>query len=145
MRHLTTGWIGHDFFDGCYRHITDTATIDGAAIPFCIEAWVQCEPAEKADELVFGFLPLINRSAALARLHHYSDSAGLRLHGCGIDMKVRGPKRARYIITLSLITPLLQLMSGGKTPYLGDFADAIRDAVKGAARLTARWFGRQPR
>ena len=65
--------------------------------------------------------------------HGYADSTGLRLHGCGLDIKVKGPKRADYDIDLSLITPYVHLTGDGKAPYLGHFRDAIEEAVRIAA------------
>jgi hypothetical protein len=82
--------------------------------------------------------PLINRSYALAKIFGHADSTGLRLHGCGLDFKVKGPKRANYDIELSVITPYLRLTGDGKAPYLGHFGEAIEEVVKKAAGAAYR-------
>jgi hypothetical protein len=46
-------------------------------------------------------------------------------YGCGLDIKVKGPKRAYYDIDLSVITPYLRLTGDGKAPHLGHFRSAI--------------------
>src|SRR5262249_661702 len=116
-----------------YRRVTSTATVDGAEIPFCVEAWVTAETMEKGEDSYSVCHPLINRSPAIARLSAYADSTGLRLNGCGLDLKLQGPKRAVYYINLSVIAPYLRLTGDGKAPYLADFRDAIEKTVKGAA------------
>jgi hypothetical protein len=80
----------------------------------------------------------------LSYLWHNSDSVGLNVNGCGLSFKVNGPKRAEYDITLSVITPYVQLMNDGKTPYLADFGDAIEKAIKGAAGEAYRNLIRPP-
>ena len=125
------GEIGEEVIGGHYRKVTGQTVIDGATIPFCIEAWVT---AKAVDEVTYTTThPLLNRSLCLARLYSLADSTGLRLYGCGIDIKVKGPKRAAYYIDLSVITPYLRLTGDGKAPHLGHFRSAIESAIKGAA------------
>jgi hypothetical protein len=102
-------------------------------IPFCVEAWVTVRHVEKNEDTSFAFHPLLNRSPCLARITGYADSTGLRLHGCGLDIKVKGPKRADYDIDLSIITPYVHLTGDGKAPFLGHFQDAIEEAGRIAA------------
>jgi hypothetical protein len=130
---LAIGEIGAAAFDGCYRKVIDRAAIDGALIPFCVEIWVVAHTLERNRDLVGVFHPLLNRSPALAAMRCHADSSGLRVHGCGLDLKVSGAKRAFYMIWLSLITPYLRLTGDGKAPYLGHFRAAIEKALKGAA------------
>jgi hypothetical protein len=131
--------IGADFFgDRCYHLVRGHANIDGAEIPFCVEAWISCRVAKRDDETRFSTEPFINRSPALARLNYTSDSIGLRLWGCGIDFKVGGAKRAIYKVALSLITPYLRLSGDGKAPALADFSDALEKAVQKAATVAYR-------
>jgi hypothetical protein len=138
------GEIG-DVFAGCYRIVHDTAQIDEAAIPFCIEAWVEATSIAKNDgSYTYRVHPLINRTNTLGRLSFWADSAGLRIHGCGLDFKIAGAKRAEYNIVLSVITPFLQLTSDGKTPYLAPFREAIEKAISGAAREAYHQMIRQP-
>jgi len=125
------GEIGEEPIGGHYRKVTGQTVIDGATIPFCIEAWVTAKAVDEATYTATH--PLLNRSLCLARLYGHADSTGLRLYGCGLDIKVKGPKRAAYYIDLSVITPYLRLTGDGKAPYLGHFKSAIESAIKGAA------------
>jgi hypothetical protein len=92
-----------------------------------------CEHVEKGQEESYRFSPIINRGISLAELSYWSDSDGLSLHGCGVGLKMRGPKRADYTIMLSIIAPYIRLASDGKAPYLGDFELLISTALQGAA------------
>ena len=135
---INIGSISEDAIGGHYRKISGRALIDGAAIPYCVEAWVTAKAAEKDEETYLASHPLLNRSPTLASIIGYADSTGLRLHGCGIDIKVGGPKRAQYDVDLSVITPYLRLTGDGKAPFLGHFREAIEEAVKGAAGAAYR-------
>jgi hypothetical protein len=132
------GEIGSDAIDGEYSARTGTVEINGAQIPYCVEAWVSAEMAGKDDNTRIALHPLLNRSPTLALLYGHADSTGLRLQGCGIDVKVNGPKRADYRIFLSLITPYLRLTGDGKAPFLGDFQAAIATVLKDAATQAYR-------
>jgi hypothetical protein len=127
-----------------YRRVRGLAEINGARIPFCVECWAEAESIEKGEDASSLLYPLINRSAALSYLWCSSDSVGLNISGCGLSFKVSGPKRAEYDITLSVITPYVRLMNDGKTPYMGDFRNAIEKAVKGAAGEAYRNLIRPP-
>jgi hypothetical protein len=138
------GDIGEAAFGGCYRKVTDRAMIDGAMIPYCVEVWVDAATLDRAERLSCGFHPLLNRSPTLAGVLAYADSTGLRVYGCGLDLKIGGPKRACYGIALSLITPYLRLTGDGKAPFLGHFQAAIEKALKGAAGEAWRNLVRPP-
>jgi hypothetical protein len=126
--------IGETAVPFCYRIIRGTIEIDGAVIPFCVEAWVGANNAERDEGTAYMFHPFINRTLTLANLTYWADSAGLRVHGCGLDFKIAGAKRANYELKLSIISPLVQLTSDGKAPFFGDFHEHIEKAVGGAAR-----------
>jgi hypothetical protein len=132
------GEVGRSVFGGYYRKVNGTASIDGAAIPFCAEVWASCDSVDRDENTEFKFHPIINRSMSLARMEYKADSAGLRMTGCGLDFKVAGAKRGDYTFLLSVITPYIRLTGDGKAPYLGDFKDAIAEAVGGAAREAYR-------
>jgi Histidine kinase-, DNA gyrase B-, and HSP90-like ATPase len=138
------GELGDVLAGDYYRKVQGTAAIEGAIVPFCIEVWVDCEHAEKGDNTAFLLNPLINRSPSLAYIRYWSDSAGLALHGCGLDFKIPGAKRGDYTIEISLITPYLRLTGDGKAPYLGDFREAMIKAVTGAAGEAYRMMIRPP-
>jgi hypothetical protein len=48
-------------------------------------------------------------------------------------------------ISVSVIAPYLRLMNDGKTPFLGDFAPAIRQALREAATAAYRAIARPPK
>jgi hypothetical protein len=127
------GRIGENAFRGFYRAVTGTAEFDGAEVPFTVEAWVTAEAADKGEDTHYWTNPYLNGSLSLARLHYYADSTGLTLFGCGLNIKIGGPKRANYNIDVSVITPFLQLTGDGKAPHLGPFRKEIEIALKDAA------------
>jgi hypothetical protein len=130
---LDIGDIGEEALDGYYRKVASQTVIDDAVIPFCVEVWVTAETMDRNEDVSCSFHPLLNRSPTLATMFAYADSTGLHVYGCGIDVKLSGPKRAWYGVDLSLITPYLRLTGDGKAPYLGHFQPAIEKALKGAA------------
>ena len=138
------GEIGAEVIGGHYRKVTGQTVIDGATVPFCVEAWVTAETVEKDENTYTTAHPLLNRSPCLAPLYGHADSTGLRLYGRGLDLKVKGPKRAYYDIDLSVITPYLRLTGDGKAPFLGDFREAIEKAIGGAAREAYHQMIRPP-
>jgi len=143
-KHVSIGSIGEEFLGGYYRKVEDEATIEGAGIPVCVEAWIDCKHAEKDSRTWDTFSPIINRGISLAELHCSSNNYGLRLWGCGLEILMPGAKRANYDIDVSIIAPYVRLTGDGKAPYLGDFRDAIEKAVKGAAGEAYRNMVRPP-
>jgi hypothetical protein len=127
------GRLGENAFGGYYRAVTGTADFDGAKVPFTVEAFVTAKAADKGDGTAFDMPFFLNGSLSLAKLSYHADSTGLTLYGCGLDIKIGGPKRANYSIAISVITPYLQLTGDGKAPHLGPFATAIEKALKDAA------------
>jgi hypothetical protein len=105
---------------------------------------VDANNAEREEGTAYIFHPFINRTLTLTRLTYCADSAGLRVRGCGLDFKIAGAKRANYDLVLSIISPIVQLTSDGKTPFLGHFREAIEKAVGGAARDAYRRMVKTP-
>jgi hypothetical protein len=138
------GSLGESAFGGYYHKVSGTATIEGATVPFTVEAWIDCDHVENGTNTDFCWHPLVNRSLTISKFFYSADSTGLRLYGCGLDFKVSGAKRARYDIEISLITPYMRLINDGKTPYLGDFEDAINKVVCKAANEAYRNMIRPP-
>jgi hypothetical protein len=140
--------IGHlgNSSDEPYGRTDGVARIGRAEIPYCVECWTSCshisrdcEPAEDAEVL-------LNRSPVLTPLSIDSDSYGLELSGCGLQrIIIKSAKRANYVVRLSIITPHIRLMNDGKTPFLGDFQDAIQRAVTKAANAAYRAMTRPPK
>jgi hypothetical protein len=141
---VNIGALGEDAFGGYYHRVSGTATIEGATVPFTVEAWIYCERVENGDNTFFIFYPLINRSPSLATIRYHAASGGLRLYGCELDFKVAGAKRAKYFIDLSLIAPYVTNTTDGKAPDLSDFKDAINKAVCKAANEAYRNMIRPP-
>jgi len=67
------GELGEDAIGGHYKPITGSTVIDGAVIPFCVEAWVTAVAMERGEDYYTPFNPLINRSPALAELRAYAN------------------------------------------------------------------------
>jgi len=84
------GAVGAHTFRGYYHKVQGTSTIEGATVPFTVEAWVSCKHVENGEDTDFYWHPLINRTLALAKFYYSANSQGLRLHGCGLNFKVAG-------------------------------------------------------
>ena len=112
---------------------------------------MRCVPAGETGTPLGNVRLLVNRSPTITTMRYQADSNGLYLGGCGFgDEKhvariAPGAKRAIYDIVVSVITPHLRLMNDGKTPFLGDFKEAVREAVKKAANAAYRNMVRPPR
>jgi hypothetical protein len=142
---VNIGMLGAFACPGRYYHkVSGTATVEDATVPFTAEAWVDCAHVENGENTGFYWHPLINGSLTINKFNYTADSAGLGLWGCGLDFKVSGAEWAQYQIQISLVTPYLRLMNDGKTPYLGDFKDAITKAVCKAANEAYRNMIRPP-
>jgi hypothetical protein len=141
---VALGYIGANVFDGYqYHRVTDTATINGATIPFVVECWAFARRAEQGDGAAAIQL-WVNRSPSLARLYASSAST-LHVRGCTLDLTVRSAKKARYSITLSIIAPYLRLANDGKSPVLADFRAACDTAISRATGAAYRLIARPPR
>ena len=143
---IDIGYIGpNEILGRHHARVTGTASIEGAAVPYCIECWASCVRVEARGDGEACLDLLINRSPSLAQLSAYPSANGITVRGCGLYRTVPGPKTARYDITLSLITPYLRLANDGKTPALGDFDRSIAEAMKKAAGAAYRAMARPPR
>jgi hypothetical protein len=131
------GYIGNSK-DEPYGRVDGIARIGIAEIPYCVESWANCDHAGKSADTSGTVHLLLNRSPTIAPLWFSADSSGLDVEGCGLDLVVRGAKRASYRIVISVITPYVRLMNDGKTPYLGDFHDAVMRVVQKAAGAAYR-------
>jgi hypothetical protein len=140
------GHIGNENHppDEYYGRSDGTTRINGTEIPYCIEAWVQCEHASKFDDADGVAELLLNRSPCLSPLYFDADSNGLSLRGCSLRGRVKGAKRGQYSIVVSVISPYVRLMNDGKTPFMGDFRDAVFRAVNKAAGAAYRAMVRPP-
>lgn len=126
-----------DILAGHYAKVTAMAHIGGAWVPYCVEAWADCERAERGYDTDNTVTLLLNRSPSVALVSVDAPNSGLWLRGCGLNQTVSG-KRADYDITLSVIAPYFQLMGDGKAPLLLPFREAIGRAVQKAASAAYR-------
>jgi hypothetical protein len=144
-RLMKIGSLGAAFYSPRQYHLVNAvANIDGAEIPFCVEAWVSCKHAKKGEKTRGHLFPIINRSHALAYLTTSANSVGLHVDGCGLDLNIPSAKFGHYNIALSLITPYLRKSGDGKAPVLSDFAGAIEKALQRAASNAYRDMIRPP-
>jgi Histidine kinase-, DNA gyrase B-, and HSP90-like ATPase len=139
------GAIG-PIFEGGYHYAiaSGEAEIDGAAIPHTIETWVSCSAGERGDELDMQSATIVNGTLSFALIRASAGDGGIYIKDCGLDIFVRGPKRAQYTIFLSIITPYLKLINDGKTPYLASFETTIKKAIKEAALKSYRTVEKPP-
>jgi hypothetical protein len=129
-----------------YACVKDSTRIEGAEIPYTVEAWVSCAPAERGNGAVFVDWLLLNRTPSIAKFSGYSSSDGLTLQGCGLSYcKISGAKTAQYTVSVSVIAPYICLASDGKAPVLSDFQKPIVEAVRKAAGAAYRDMVRPPR
>lgn len=110
----------------------------GAEVPAVVEAWATAERAEERGRGSVTITLLINRTESLAELTGASYAGAIFLRGCGLHHEIDGPKTARYTITLSIITPHIDLASDGKAPQLLPFRHGIVEAVGKAAQRAYR-------
>jgi hypothetical protein len=131
------GFVGDIFDNNSYARKTGVAMISGARIPFVVEVWAGCTRVETINDTDVITELWLNRSPSLAKIYSSYDSGGINLQGCGIKEIIKVPK-GDYDLTIGIIAPHLQLASDGKTPALGVFRVAVRDAVEKAARAAHR-------
>jgi hypothetical protein len=150
LRGTSTGTadIGHvgNSADEPYGRADGVARIGRAEIPYCVECWASCSHISRDCEPVEDAEVLLNRSPILTPLTIASDSHGLIVRGCGLQrITIKSAKRASYTVRLSIITPHIRLMNDGKTPFLGDFQDAVQRALQKAANAAYRAMSRPPK
>ena len=117
--------------------------IEGALIPFCIESSAVCARAEGRRDGAANIDLWINCSPSLASIIGDADSDGIT-SGLRPMRLVRGPKSARYKITVSIISPYIELATDGKNRRWHRLASDRRGARQGwPARHTVRWQARR--
>jgi hypothetical protein len=133
------GGLGPDVYEDHqgYAHKAGVAIERaGGHLPFVAEAHVQCTRVAAADKAASAALT-INRSPVLARLYANWEKSKVNLFGCGIALDLSVPAGS-YDISLSIITPHLQLASDGKAPDLGAYRKAIASVVVDACKQAHR-------
>jgi hypothetical protein len=136
------GYIGDLYTDYTYRRETGTAPIEGARIPYVVEAY--CKATQAVGDGSAGVELWINRSPCLAPIHAWSLPSALRVQGCTLDMQIAKAKKANYQIILSVIAPHLRISSDGKRPVLSFFRTGCDNAVRLATTAAYRLIARPP-
>ena len=141
------GTIGPDLYgDGeSYACHADVACHSGAEIPYVCEVWASCERPEKRGNGSATVRRLfLNRTPSVVELYANSDTGGLTVRGCGIQRNIRGPKTGDYSVSISIITPYVELASDGKAPALHPFSEGIAIAMKKACMAAWRAMDKPP-
>jgi hypothetical protein len=131
------GHIGPDAYsDRSYHSVTGT-TRAAVAIPYVAEAWASCRRSTTKGAGSAAVQLLLNRTPSATRLAASSNPDGIRLQGGGMWRILKG-KTGHYNVTISIISPLIELASDGKEPALTPFSEGIVAAVeKACARAHA--------
>jgi hypothetical protein len=130
------GAIGPTAFPGtAYAKKLGVVPLDGAELPYVIEAWAQCQrSAQKASGELKADL-IVNRSMTPTKLHGASTPNKLTIYGCDLHYLIQpAPKPGNYNVTLSVITPSLPLTSEGKEPSLNHLTNPILETISKTAR-----------
>jgi hypothetical protein len=139
------GNIGPEAFFGThYAKEVGVVDLDGAELPYCVEAWADYQrPVQKGNGRLSCDL-LVNRSMTATKLHGFLTSNEVTIHGCDLHRRIRTavPKLGDYAVTLSIVTPHLPLTSEGKEPALKHLAKPIIDVICKSARKAHAAFDR---
>jgi Histidine kinase-, DNA gyrase B-, and HSP90-like ATPase len=138
------GYVGPDAFGGSYAIKTGLAAIGGAHIPFVIEAWVECSRSDSRGQGEAAIKLWLNRSPNFAEIASAVYGGALVLKGCGIHQCIEGLGAGNYRITLSVITPFIELAGDGKTPALSPVHRMITEVVGKAGKVAHRAMARPP-
>ena len=87
---------------------------------------------------------VVRRTPSAATILAASFSAGLVVRGCGLERGVSGPRTANYRITLSIISPHIELATDGKEPALAPYSEAIAMVLRKACSAAYRAMGKPP-
>ncbi len=139
------GHIGPNAFGNVHAIKTGTAVIGGARIPFVIETWAVCSRSDERGQGRAEIALWLNRSPSFAEIAGAIYSGDLYLKGCGLQQQcIAGVGAGSYAITISVITPVVELAGDGKTPALSPFRATIIEVVGKAAKAAYRAMVRPP-
>ena len=139
------GAIGPTLYDDDgYACHTGIAWMRGARIPFVTEAWASCERTEKRGDASVTLRLLLNRTPSVATILAAIRPAGLVMQGCGLLRCIPRPRPADYEITISVISPCIELASDGKEPSLAPFSEAVASVLRKACSAAYRKMGKPP-
>jgi hypothetical protein len=109
-----------------------------------VEAWAECDRPEKRGDASTALRLLLNRTPSAATILANSFSDSLVVCGCGLERAVSGPHTANYPITVSVISPHIELTTDGKEPALAPYSEAIATALRKACNAGFRAMGKPP-
>jgi hypothetical protein len=139
------GPLGPGVYDGrCYAKAAGFTNERGAAIPFVAEAWAECSPSERRGDGSADVDLFLNRTPSLATILGAAQPAALLLRGCGLFRQVRAAT-GHYTITVSIISPHIDLATDGKEPALAPFGAAIAEVVRRACSAAHHQMDRPAR
>ena len=109
----------------------------GAEIPFVVEVWAAKK--EKGNDIDIVWV-CVNRTPITGEVEAYRDGdKDICLHGSGLKHYCSSaPKKGGFNIVVHVTTPYCPIVSDGKVPDLGTFAETIIDAVEKATRKAQR-------
>jgi hypothetical protein len=133
--------------DACHARKCDTVRLpSGAEIPIVVEAWATCtKPEQRSDRHHADIRLLLNRTPSAANILAVSFSNQFAFQGCGLRRHIFGMRGGNYDITLSVITPHIELATDGKEPALGPFSEAIVAVIKKSGNAAHRAMERPER
>jgi hypothetical protein len=130
--------------DHCYAYHAGFTPERGAEIPFVVECWAHCERAEGRNNGSAEIQLFLNRTPSAATITATSGVNGLAMLGCGLRRAIAGPKTGDYQITISVITPHIDLATDGKEPALSPFSEAIATVLRKACNAAHRAMDKPP-
>jgi hypothetical protein len=134
------GLLGsHLFAPSSYSKEYGIAKLDGAELPYVLEAYAHCSrPRQKASgELKIELL--LNGSKTPAKLYGRSTPQEHSVRGCDLSHHAADPpKVGDYALTLSVITPSLPLVDESKEPSLEHIVGPVLSVVYKAAKKAYR-------
>jgi Topoisomerase 6 subunit A/Spo11, Toprim domain len=127
------GAVGAEaFFGHAYAITSGIRTIDGAKIPYVIEAWA--ETNYDTDLTV-----CVNRTPITGEIEAARDKRDIDAYGCGLSHNIaQAPKDVNFDITVNITVPFMPIRSDGKAPDLLPFLDGIKAAIGKAIKKAHR-------
>jgi hypothetical protein len=106
-------------------------------IPYVAECWAHCIRSEHRGDCSARASLLLNRTPSSAIIHPTSGYGTLILNTCGMHREVTA-HAGDYDVTISIITPYIELATDGKEPSLSPFGDGIAAVVEKACKAAHR-------
>ena len=125
------GEIGEAAYKNTFYHKVNGFTRSATSIPYVCEAWATCRRSEQRGAGSAQVKLLLNRTVSASQLSASSGPQGVRIQGCGLLHASKG-KTGHYDITLSVISPYIELATDGKEPALAPFGEGLVAVIEKA-------------